>query len=260
MVGGGGGGSRGAGGDDESDSHVEDRREKALNAGAQLSAQLAAARADIAAAKDLAAGAAPATPAPPLTPAPAPSSSPVGGLYKLASPQPAVAHSSSTQQQHTAVHAHAGVENPEHLHELRDRLRAEHSELARLRGELATLRTNATSRDVEVEKYKLSEAATREDLTTFRSKFDAAAHVSDALTSENAALREKVAAAEETRAQSAGDVDAAAGERARVEKALEAELGELRADAEVARSRAAAELAAAKAEAQRLVGLCTSYI
>ena len=151
--------------------------------------------------------------------------------------------------------------------------RAEHGELARLRGELATLRTRETSRDVEVETYKRSEAAAREELGAFQANAESAARASDALSdelnAENAVLRQGLAAGGgggegegetdaaadvftlllstreqqlvakclredlfvlgrggtvtavtvTTAAKEAGDVENAAGERARVEKA-----------------------------------------
>ena len=52
----------------------------------------------------------------------------------------------------------------DHVHELRDRLRAEHSELARLRAELAALRAGETSKDVQIEKFKLTAYAARDEL------------------------------------------------------------------------------------------------
>jgi predicted nucleic acid-binding Zn-ribbon protein len=50
------------------------------------------------------------------------------------------------------------------VHELRDRLRAEHSELARLRAELTALRAGETSKDMEIEKFKLTAYAARDEL------------------------------------------------------------------------------------------------
>lgn len=177
-------GDRGGGGANQADpenNYVEERREKAMTAGAVLSAELAAARADIAAAKDLAAGATPATPNPAKAPEP---SSPhnhdaahakkqakgaalrehyLGGGYSAGG---GGATLSDQRQQHSPGGGGGGVggEDPAHLHELRDRLRAEHTELARLRGELATLRTQETSRDVEIERLRLSENAARDEL------------------------------------------------------------------------------------------------
>ena len=137
--------------DDDPDvdtARLDQRREKALDAGQKLSDELAAARADIAAARDLAAG---------VPPSPSPSEHIAFASPRLRqNPSSADVDASPTTPHAPAAPASA-AEGLDRADALRERLRREHAELARLRGELAATRVEATAREEENERLRAAE-------------------------------------------------------------------------------------------------------
>ena len=139
--------------DDGERGRLDERREKAIVAGRKLSDELAAARADIAAAKDLTAHAAAGDQTP--------GGAHAGGAHAARSPASTPGRDRDVPR--AAPTAAPGREAAvDRELELRDRLRAEHAEVSRLRGELSALRAEERGREAETARLVAAEREARD--------------------------------------------------------------------------------------------------
>ena len=168
-------------GDQSEHGRLDERREKAIVAGKKLSDELAAARADIAAARDLTAHAGDHTP----------------GGYSARSPMSTPGRERDVPR---AMHTPDRGNNVDQVNELRERLHGEHAELSKTRGELSALRAVEASREAETARLVASEREAQDLAEAKAAEAAAAATARDEARGENAVLTAQVAALETAKA------------------------------------------------------------
>ena len=195
--------------DDGERGRLDERREKAIVAGRKLSDELAAARADIAAAKDLTAHAAAGDQTP-------------GAVYAgdaHAARSPASTPGRDRDVPRAAPTAAPGREAAvDRELELRDRLRAEHAEVSRLRGELSALRAEERGREAETARLVAAEREARDAAEANAAEAKRTAEALEAARGETRALAERVEGLETSREEASEALAAARAEVARAER------------------------------------------
>ena len=177
--------------DDAERGRLDERREKAIVAGRKLSDELAAARADIAAAKDLTAHAA------------------AGDAYAARSPASTPGRDRDVPRAALANTPGREAAVDQGSLELRDRLRAEHAEVSRLRGELSALHAVEQEREAEAQRLVVAEREARDAAEANAAEARRAAEALDAARGETRALAERVAGLETSREEASEALAAA---------------------------------------------------
>ena len=179
---------------DGSAGRLDERREKAIVAGRQLSDELAAARADIAAARDLTANAAAAGAGDQTSGGYSTGGESYNGRSPMRSPM------STPGRERDVPRGAPAPADDNAVRELRERVHAEHTELSKVRGELSALRAEENSRyaetKAETNRLLAAEREARDLAETKAAEASSAATARDEAFDEALALKTQVAALE----------------------------------------------------------------